>query len=53
MGSALIELVLVAEEEKDFLRGLERQLKVNEVVQELREAVENYVLSERLLDLQC
>lgn len=44
MRSVVVQLVLLAEEEQNFLGVLKVQLKVDEVVQELADNVEDYVL---------
>lgn len=53
MASVLIKFILVTEVQKYFLRSFKRELEVHKVVQELREAIEDYILCKWLLNLHC
>ena len=48
MGSALVEFILITELQKYLLCCFEWELEVDEVVEELRESIEDNILRQRL-----
>lgn len=52
MGSILVKLIFVAEEQKNLLRVVEIHLEVHKVIKELRKTIEYDVLSKWLRDFE-
>jgi hypothetical protein len=53
VSPVLVELILVAERQQHILGDVKGQLEVHKVVDELRQVVEYYILSQRFLNLEC